>query len=80
MEVSSAWGDHKGPVWAVITYSTYDCMRAAAGCLTLSASLTSVFRCLEAKNDRRDGALSIYLAVALAVAARSSIGVATGGV
>ena len=79
MAVFSAWGDRGGPVWAGISSSTYNCMRDAAICLTLFDRILSVFCCLEASNNRRDGALRIYLAVALAVAARSSVGVATGG-
>ena len=30
MAVSSALGDHGGPVWAGIPSSTYDCMKAAS--------------------------------------------------
>ena len=41
--------------------------------------IPSVFCCLEARNDRRDGALRISLVVSLAVPARSSSGVAVGG-
>ena len=51
MAVSSAWGDHRGPVWAGIPSSTYDCMRAEAGCLTRFNRLTIAFCCLEARND-----------------------------
>ena len=39
----------------------------------------SVFRCLLARNNKMEGALSIYLVVALALAARSSVGELTGG-
>ena len=73
MAVSSAWEYHGGPVWAGITSSTYDSMRSVAGCLTPSGRLPSVFRCLEARNDSRDGALRISLAVALVVSAISSV-------
>ena len=55
-------------------------MRPAAGFLTASGSLPSVFLYLEARKARRNGALWIYLEVALAVAAWLSIGVyASGG-
>ena len=79
MVVYSAWGDHGGPVWAGITSSSYDHMRSSAGCLIPSGRLHSVFRCLEARNNIRDGALRIYLAVALAVAAKPSAGVSACG-
>ena len=79
MAVSISWGDHGGLVWEGIPSSTYDCIRDADGCLTPSSMLTSVFRCLEASNNRRDGALKLFLVVALAIAARSSVGVAAGG-
>ena len=39
----------------------------------------SISRCLLARNDKREGALRIYLVVSLALAARSSISGATGG-
>ena len=79
MDVPSAWGDHGGLVCAGISSSTYDYMRSTAGCLTPSDSITSVFHCLEARNNRRYVLISISLAVSLAVAARSSVGVAAGG-
>ena len=79
MSVSSARGDHRGPMWTVIPYSTYDCMRAAAGCLNSSSRLSSVFRCLEARNDKRSGVLRISMVVALTISARSSVGVTAGG-
>ena len=79
MAVSSALGDHGGLVWAGIPSSTYDYMRAVDGCLTPYGRLTSVFHCLEARNNRRDDALRISLAVALTVAARSAAGVDVGG-
>ena len=79
MVVSSDWGNHRGPMWDIIPSSAYDCMRATYGFLTPSGKLPSIFRCLEARNDRRGGALRISLAVALSVSARSSVGVAAGG-
>ena len=79
MTVSSACIYHGGPVWAVIPSSTYDCMRSTAVCITPSDRLTSVFYLLEARNNRRDGALRIYLAFALSIATRSSVGVSGGG-
>ena len=70
MSISSAWGDHRGIVWEGTPYSTYDCMRDAAGCLPPSGRLPSVFCCLEARNNRSDVSLRIFLAVALAVSVR----------
>ena len=66
-------------MWAGILLSTYDCIRDAAGCLIPSGRIPNVFRCLEARNGRRDGALRILLEVALDVSTRSSVGVAAGG-
>ena len=77
--VSNAWGDHGVTVWEVIPSYTYDCMRDAPRCLTLSCSITSVFRCWEASNDRRDGTLRIYLTVSFVVSASSHVGVDVGG-
>ena len=77
--VSKASVDHGGPVWEGIPSSPYLWRRAAAGCFTPSGRPPSVFLCLLARNDRREGASRISLAVALAVAARSSVGESMGG-
>ena len=63
-------GIPRGSVCAGIPFSIYDCMRDADRLLTRSIRITSVFCCLEARNDRRDGPLRIFLEVALAVAPR----------
>ena len=78
MSVSKASVDHGGPVWAGMPSSTYFLRRATAGCFAPSGRPPSVFLCLLARNDRREGASRISLAVALAVAVRSSIGELTG--
>ena len=53
-------------------------IRATAGCLTPSGRPPSVFRYLIARNDKREGALSISLEVALAVAGSLSVSGSTG--
>ena len=79
MVVSKALGDHGGPVWARMPSSTYFFMRSEAGCFTTLGRSPSVFLCLLARNGMREDALRIYLAVALALAARSSVGELMGG-
>ena len=79
MAVSNASRDHGGPVWAGMPSYTYLFRRAAAGCVAPSGRPPSVFLCLLARNDKMEGASRISLAVALAVAARSSLGESTGG-
>ena len=79
MAVSKASGDHGGPVWAGVPSSTYVWRRAATGCFTLLGRPTSVLLCLLVRNNKREGALRISLAVALAVADRSSVSESTGG-
>ena len=79
MAVSEASGDHGGPVWAGMPSSTYVFRRHTAGCFTPSGRPPSVFLYLLARNDMREGASRISLAVALAVAARSSVGESMGG-
>ena len=54
-------------------------MRVAAGCITPFVRLSSVFHCLEIRNNKRDGVIRISLSGVLAIAAISSVGVATGG-
>ena len=53
--------------------------RSAAGCFTPSGRPPSVLLCFLVRNYIREGASRISLVVALAVAARSSIGESTGG-
>ena len=48
MVVSSTWGDHRGPVWAVIPFSIYNYKRYVDGCLTPSGRLSSVLHFLGA--------------------------------
>ena len=79
MAVAKASVDHGSPVWAGMPSSTYIWRRAAAGCFTSVGRPLSVFLCLLARNDKREGALRISLAVALDVSARSSVGELTGG-
>ena len=75
--VSSAWRDHGGRVCTGMPSSKYGQIRSAVGCVTPSGRPPSVFRCLLERSYRREGALRIYLAVALAIAAISSVSGAT---
>ena len=78
MSVSNASGYHGGPVWAGMPSSKYFWRRAAVGCFTPLGRPPSVSLCLLARNDKREGALRISLAVALAIDARSSVDESTG--
>ena len=64
---------------AGMPYYTDAWSRSAAGRITPSGRPTSAFRCLIAMNYKKEGALSIYLAVDLDVVAWSSASGATGG-
>ena len=64
---------------AGMPYYTDAWSRSAAGRITPLGRPTSAFRCLIAMNYKKEGALSIYLAVDLDVVAWSSTSGATGG-
>ena len=79
MAVSRSWRYHGGMVWTWIPSSEQYCRRDADICQTPSIRLFSVFRCLLIRNNKRDGVIRISLSGVLAIAAISSVGVATGG-